>query len=294
VSDAKADASDQHASYRVGVDIGGTFTDLILVETASGAITVGKSLTTPTDPSEAVETVLTDALTRSGVDAGQVEHIIHGTTLVTNSLIERKGSKTALLTTRGFRDAVEIGREHRYDLYDVFLEMPKPLVPRYLRLEVDERVLASGEVVRPPDLEDLEPLVRELQEKGIEAIAVSLLHSYANPTHERQVADLIAKVAPEIRVSISSDVVPEIREYERASTTSANVYVAPLMARYLEDLERRMSGLGVPGPLYIMQSSGGIALPPLARRHQMRRAVRRGGRDRARCRGSARPPPCSR
>ena len=113
-----------------------------------------------------------------------------------------------LLTTQGFRDAVEIGREHRYDLYDVFLEMPTPLVPRYLRLEVDERVLASGEVVRPPDLEDLEPLVAELKEKGIEAIAVSLLHSYANPSHERQVGELIARVAPEMRVSLSSDMVP--------------------------------------------------------------------------------------
>lgn len=195
MSDTRPDAT-----YRVGVDIGGTFADLILVETATGAMAVGKSLTTPTDPSEAVETVLRDALTRSGVDAAQVENIIHGTTLVTNSLIERKGSKTALLTTKGFRDAVEIGREHRYDLYDVFLEMPKPLVPRYLRLEVDERVLASGEVVRTPDLEDLEPLVRELKEKGIEAIAVSLLRRYANSTHERQVADLIAKVAPDPRI----------------------------------------------------------------------------------------------
>ena len=153
MSEAKADAT-----YRVGVDIGGTFTDLILVETHSGAITVGKSLTTPTDPSEAVEAVLRDALTRSGVAAAQVENIIHGTTLVTNSLIERKGSKTALLTTKGFRDAVEIGREHRYDLYDIFLEMPKPLVPRYLRLEVDERVLATGEVVTPPKLDEVEPL----------------------------------------------------------------------------------------------------------------------------------------
>jgi N-methylhydantoinase A len=265
VSEAKADAT-----YRVGVDIGGTFTDLILVDTTSGAITVGKSLTTPTDPSEAVETVLRDALDRSGVDAVKVEHVIHGTTLVTNSLIERKGSKTALLTTRGFRDAVEIGREHRYDLYDVFLEMPTPLVPRYLRLEVDERVLASGEVVRPPDLEDLEPLVKELKEKGIEAIAVCLLHSYANPTHERQVADLIARVAPEIRVSISSDVVPEIREYERTSTTCANVYVQARVDRYLRDLEQRLRALGFRGQLYVMLSSGGIGTIETATRFPIR------------------------
>jgi N-methylhydantoinase A len=265
VSEAKADAT-----YRVGVDIGGTFTDLILVKTTSGAITVGKSLTTPTDPSEAVEAVLRDALDRSGVDAAQVEHVIHGTTLVTNSLIERKGSKTALLTTKGFRDAVEIGREHRYDLYDLFLEMPKPLVPRYLRLEVDERVLASGEVVKPPDLADLEPLVRELKEKGIEAIAVCLLHSYANPAHERKVADLIAKTAPDVRVSISSDVVPEIREYERTSTTCANVYVQARVDRYLRELEQRLRALGFGGQLFVMLSSGGIGTIETATRFPIR------------------------
>lgn len=259
-----------NATYRVGVDIGGTFTDLILVETASGAMTVGKSLTTPADPSEAVETVLRDALTRSGVAAAQVENIIHGTTLVTNSLIERKGSKTALLTTKGFRDAVEIGREHRYDLYDVFLEMPKPLVPRYLRLEVDERVLASGEVIKAPDLEDLAPLVREMQQKGIEAIAVSLLHSYANPTHERQVADLIGKIAPEMRVSISSDVVPEIREYERTSTTCANVYVQARVDKYLRELESRLRTLGFGGQLFVMLSSGGIGTIETATRFPIR------------------------
>ena len=198
--------------YRVGIDIGGTFTDLLLVK-EDGSAVIGKTLTTPGDPSLAVENALRPSLENRTIRVGERGTLLHGTTLVTNSLIERKGSKTALLTTKGFRDAVEIGREHRYDLYDVFLEMPKPLVPRYLRLEVDERVLASGEVVRPPDLDDLEPLVAELKEKGIEAIAVSLLHSYANPTHERQVADLIARVAPEIRVSVSSEVVPEIREY---------------------------------------------------------------------------------
>ena len=265
MSEAKAGAS-----YRVGVDIGGTFTDLILVENESGAITVGKSLTTPADPSEAVETVLRDALDRSSISPGQLENIIHGTTLVTNSLIERKGSKTALLTTKGFRDAVEIGREHRYDLYDVFLEMPKPLVPRYLRLEVDERVLATGEVVKVPDLAEVEPLVRELQEKGIEAIAVCFLHSYANPAHERQVADLIANVAPEMRVSISSDVVPEIREYERTSTTCANVYVQARVSQYLRDLEERLRALGFGGQLFVMLSSGGIGTIETATRFPLR------------------------
>ena len=257
-------------NYRVGVDIGGTFTDLILVETATGAITVGKALTTPVDPSEAVETVLRDALERAGVTPSQLENVIHGTTLVTNSLIERKGSKTALLTTKGFRDAVEIAREHRYDLYDIFLEMPKPLVPRYLRLEVDERVLATGEVIKAPDLEDLKPLVREMRDKGIEAVAVCFLHSYANPTHERQVAELIANVAPELRVSISSDVVPEIREYERTSTTCANVYVQARVERYLNELDKRLRALGFGGQLFVMLSSGGIGTIETATRFPIR------------------------
>jgi N-methylhydantoinase A len=269
VTDAIARTS-SGPTYRVGVDIGGTFTDLILVESGSGAITVAKSLTTPTDPSEAVETVLRDALDRAGVRPDQVENVIHGTTLVTNSLIERKGSKTALLTTKGFRDAVEIGREHRYDLYDIFLEMPRPLVPRYLRLEVDERVLATGEVVAAPDLDELEPLVREMQAKGIEAVAVTFLHSYANPTHERQVADLIRRVAPEMRVSISSEVVPEIREYERTSTTCANVYVQARVDRYLNDLERRLRALGFAGQLFVMLSSGGIGTIETATRFPIR------------------------
>src|SRR3982074_2855007 len=138
-------------SFRIGVDIGGTFTDLILIDDATGDLTVGKVLTTPDDPSRAVADGLSDAPTRSETPADQVQHVIHGTTLVTNAVIERKGARTALLTTRGFRDAYEIAREHRYDLYDLFLEMPAPLVPRHLRLEVDERVYADGTVARAPD-----------------------------------------------------------------------------------------------------------------------------------------------
>jgi N-methylhydantoinase A len=262
--------SHSNSPYRVGVDIGGTFTDLILVNTATGQFRVAKSLTTPGDPSQAVQTVLTDALQQSGVAASEVQHIIHGTTLVTNSIIERKGSTTALLTTKGFRDAVEVGREHRYDLYDIFLEMPVPLVPRYLRLEVDERMLATGEVVNPPDLADLEPLVAEMRDKGIEAVAVCLLHSYANPAHEHQVADLVRRVAPEMRVSISSEVVPEIREYERTSTTIANVYVQARVDQYLRDLERRLRTLGFGGQLFVMLSSGGIGTVETAVRFPIR------------------------
>src|SRR4030088_3830904 len=184
--------------HRVGVDIGGTFTDLILVDDASGDITVGKVLTTPSDPSQAVADVLADALQRTQTAADDAKHGIHGTTLVTNSIIERKGARTALLTTRGFRDAYEIAREHRYDLYDLFLEMPTPLVPRHLRLEVDERVYADGSVARAPDPAQVARLVAALRDKDIEAVAICFVHSYANPVHEQLVGAIIGEVAPRV------------------------------------------------------------------------------------------------
>src|ERR1051326_3867211 len=211
-------------SFRVGVDIGGTFTDLILVNDATGELSVGKVLTTPADPSRAVADVLGETLQRAGAPAEQVQHVIHGTTLVTNSIIERKGARTALLTTRGFRDAYEIAREHRYDLYDLFLELPAPLVPRHLRLEVDERVFADGSVAQAPDERAVARLVGELRDKGIEAIAVCFVHSYANPAHEQLVGAIIGEIAPGVRVSLSSEIVPDTREYERTSTTVVNVY----------------------------------------------------------------------
>jgi N-methylhydantoinase A len=256
--------------YRAGVDIGGTFTDLIVIDDTSGEITVGKVLTTPGDPASAVVEVLSEALERTGAPAAAVQHVIHGTTLVTNAVIERKGARTALLTTRGYRDAYEIAREHRYDLYDLFLEMPAPLVPRYLRLEVDERVYADGSVARPPDADAVARLVAELRDKDIEAVAVCFVHSYANPAHERLVGDIIREIAPDIRVSLSSDVVPEIREYERTSTTVVNVYVQGLVEDYLRELVRRLEGLGIGGELLLMLSSGGISTVETASRFPLR------------------------
>ncbi|MBV9599126.1 MAG: hydantoinase/oxoprolinase family protein [Chloroflexi bacterium] len=256
--------------YRAGVDIGGTFTDLILIDDSTGEMTVGKVLTTPGDPSSAVADVLSEALSRTGASPGAVRHVIHGTTLVTNAVIERKGARTALLTTRGFRDAYEIAREHRYDLYDLFLEMPTPLVPRYLRLEVDERVYADGSVARGPDADAVARLVAELRDKGIEAIAVCFVHSYANPSHEQLVGDIIREIAPDIRVSLSSDVVPEIREYERTSTTVVNVYVQGLVEDYLAELVQRLRQLGVGGELLLMLSSGGISTVETATRFPLR------------------------
>jgi N-methylhydantoinase A len=257
-------------SFRVGVDIGGTFTDLILIDDATGDLTVGKVLTTPDDPSRAVAEVLSEALIRANAPPDQVQHVIHGTTLVTNAVIERKGARTALLTTRGFRDAYEIAREHRYDLYDLFLEMPAPLVPRHLRLEIDERIYADGTVARAPDERAVAALVAELRDKGIEAIAICFLHSYANPEHEQLVGAIVGEIAPGVRVSLSSEVVPEIREYERTSTTVVNVYVQALVEDYLAELVQRLKALNIGGELFMMLSSGGISTVETASRFPLR------------------------
>jgi N-methylhydantoinase A len=255
---------------RLGVDIGGTFTDLVLVDDTTGALRVGKVLTTPKDPAHAVEHGIQALLGDAGIAPSAIGAVVHGTTLATNALIERKGARTGLLTTRGFRDALEIRREGRYDMYDLFIDPPAPLVPRHLRREVSERLLADGSVAQPLDEGQARAAIARLLADGVEALAVCLLHAYANPVHERRLVELVREAAPSLPVSCSSDVVPEIREYERTSTTVANVYVVPVMARYLEDLERRLHDLGVPGQLYVMQSSGGVALPRDARRAPIR------------------------
>src|SRR6476619_2428229 len=198
--------------YRVGIDIGGTFTDMLWVG-EDGVAVVGKTLTTPGDPSLAVENALRPVLQASRVQ-NERGTLIHGTTLVTNALIERKGAPTALLTTAGFRDAVEIGREHRYELYDLNLDLPKPLVPRHLRFDVPERMAADGSVLATLDEDFVRRLVGELRDKGIKAIGVCYLNSFRNPAHERRTAEIIAAVAPQIRVSLSSEVVAEIREFQ--------------------------------------------------------------------------------
>jgi N-methylhydantoinase A len=259
---------DRH--YRVGVDIGGTFTDLVLIDDVTGGQTVGKILTTPKDPSDAVEEGLAELLEREGVTASQIKTIVHGTTLVTNALIERKGAETALLTTRGFRDAIAIGREHRYDMYDVFIEKPEPLVPRPLRYELRERVLDDGSVMLELDEEQVRAVAAQLRKKGVEAVAVSLLHGFRNPSHERRVAEILAEELPEVTISLSSEVSPEIREYERTSTTVANAYVRPLVERYLRGLEGRLRRLGFEGALNVMLSNGGTASVETACRFPIR------------------------
>jgi N-methylhydantoinase A len=244
--------------YRVGIDIGGTFTDMLLVG-EDGTVVIGKTLTTPADPSQAVENALCPALKNDVVKVGERGTLIHGTTLVTNALIERKGALTALLTTAGFRDAIEIGREHRYELYDLNLELPRPLVPRHLRFDVPERVAADGSVLQPLDEDFVRRLVTELRDKGIKAIGVCYLHSFRNPGHERRTAEIIAEVAPQIRVSLSSEVIAEIREFQRTSTTLANVYVQERVANYLGQLQHRLDTIGFAGSFFVMLSSGGIA-----------------------------------
>ena len=255
--------------YHVGIDIGGTFTDLLLVGENGNAV-IGKTLTTPGDPSLAVENALRPLLENGTIKAGDRGTLLHGTTLVTNALIERKGAPTALLTTVGFRDAVEIGREHRYELYDLNLDLPKPLVPRHLRFDVPERIAADGSELQPLDEAFVRRLVAELRDKGIKAIAVSYLNSFRNSAHERRTAEIIAEVAPTIRVSLSSEVVAEIREFQRTSTTLANVYVQARVADYLAQLQQRLDGIGFVGSFFVMLSSGGIATRETASRFPVR------------------------
>ncbi len=255
--------------YRVGVDIGGTFTDMLLVG-EDGTVVIGKTLTTPEDPSLAVENALRPALENGTVKARERGTLIHGTTLVTNALIERKGAPTALLTTEGFRDAVEIGREHRYELYDLNLDLPKPLVPRHLRFDVPERVAADGSVLKQLDESFVRRLVAELRDKGIKAIGICYLNSFRNSAHERRTAEIIAEIAPEIRASLSSEVVAEIREFQRTSTTLANVYVQERVADYLGQLQQRLDQIGFIGSFFVMLSSGGIATRETSARFPVR------------------------
>jgi N-methylhydantoinase A len=258
------------AHARIGIDIGGTFTDLMLVDDATGEVTIVKTLTTPADPSNAVDAAVRQALAAAGTPPTAVANVIHGTTLVTNAIIERKGDPTALITTKGFRDVLEIRREHRYDMYDLSIEAPRELVPRYLRFEVDERILADGTILQALDEAEVERLVGAIASRGIKAIAVSLLHAYRNPVHERRIRDIIARVAPDVQVSLASDVVPEIKEYERTSTTVCNAYVKSLVARYLAELERKLRETDIPGGLNVMLSSGGIATVETSREFPIR------------------------
>src|SRR3954452_7534593 len=239
-------------SVRAGVDIGGTFTDLCIAG-PDGIVAIGKALGTPATPAQSVENVLRDA------PELELSQVVHATTLVTNALLERKGARVALLATDGFRDVIELARERRPDIYRLDVWRPEPAVPRHLRFNVTERTLADGTIEQPVDEAEVEALARELAERGIDAIAVCFLHSFANPANEQAARAAIERAAPDLRVALSSDIAPEIREYERTQTTAASVYVQDRVVRYLADLETRLAGLGAPDRLRVMLSHGGVA-----------------------------------
>jgi len=257
-------------SYRLGCDIGGTFTDFVLVNDETGEFQINKCLTTPADPSDAVEEGIRGLLERVPGFMPKIDEIIHGTTLVINAIIERKGAKTGLITTRGFRDVLELGREIRYDAYDIFAEYPEPLVPRALRREVTERITADGRVIVQIDPEEVKRVLAGLCDSGIESLAVCLINSYENPTHEIQIKEIVNKKAPDISLSTSCEVLPQIREYERTCTTATNAYVKPITAKYLAKLSARLESLGFQGKLFIMLSSGGITSVETARKYPVR------------------------
>jgi N-methylhydantoinase A len=244
--------------FRVGFDVGGTFTDFAL-QADDGRLLTGKRLTTPDDPARACVEGLRELVARAGLGWAELAQAVHGTTLGSNVVIERKGRNVALLTTRGFRDVLIIGREKRYQLYDLFIEKPAPLVPRSRIREVTERIAFDGEVVVPLDEAGLRETVRALAKSGVSSLAICFLHAYVNPAHERRAAEIVREEAPDVAVSLSSDVSPVIREYERTSTTVVNAYVMTAVRDYLERIERALQDLGYRGRLFVMQSGGGIA-----------------------------------
>ena len=255
-------------SARLAVDIGGTFTDLALEH--DGRRLTSKVLTTQSAPEQGVMAGVRDILLASGVAAADIGIVIHGTTLATNAVIERKGARTALLTTQGFRDVIAMGNESRYDQYDLNIVLPEPLVPRHLRLPVPERLDNEGNVLLPLDIAAVRALIPTLQRERVDSIAVGFLHAFVNPAHERRVRDILAEQLPAIPVSLSSEVSPEMREWERFSTTVANAYVQPLMARYLRELADGLHGIGVAGPVFLMMSGGGLSTIDTACRFPIR------------------------
>jgi N-methylhydantoinase A len=243
---------------RIGVDIGGTFTDAALVDEETGRVSIVKVLTTPADPASGFMTAVERALERQASDGAAVRLLVHATTVATNALIEGNIARVGMLTTHGFRDVLEIGRQIRSRLYDVHLAKPRALVPRRWSIGIRERLDADGGVLEPLDVEEVRAAARRLRAEGVDAIVCCFLHSYLNPAHEQAAAAVVRAECPEAYLSVSSEVCPEFREYLRASTAAVNAAVMPLVARYLDALESRLEALGVSAPFYVMQSSGGV------------------------------------
>ena len=244
--------------YSLGIDIGGTFTDLVVYDHGRGRQVNRKVLTTHDDPSRAVAAGVAGLLGEGGVDPAHLGRVVHATTLFTNALIERKGAVTGLITTAGFADTLEVGRERKYELYDINTARPAPLVPRHLRLEVPERVRADGSVRETLDAKVLASRAEDLVRAGVASVAIVFLHAYANPRHEAEAARLVAARFPDLHVTTSHEVAPEIREFERASTTVANAFIKPLAHRYLALMAGRLAEQRIPAPLLLMLSSGGL------------------------------------
>ena len=253
---------------RVAVDIGGTFTDLCLER--NGTITSVKVLTTPRAPEEGVLAGMEEILKQTGVKPAELGLIIHGTTLATNAIIERKGARTALVVTEGFRDSIEIAFEHRFEQYDIFMQKPPPLVPRDLRFGIPERMDGRGNVLIPLDEAAVRALAPKLKAQGIESVAIGYMHAYLDGKHERRTRGILAELLPGVPITLSSEVSPEIREYERWSTAVANAYVQPVMARYLGRLDDALRAKGVACPLFLITSGGGLAALETARKFPIR------------------------
>ncbi len=254
-------------AVRVGVDVGGTFTDIVCFDEDKGELTLVKVPSTPKEPNRAVAQGTERVLRENNLAPGAVKFFIHGTTVATNTLLQHKGCTLALVVTKGFRDVLQIMRQDRPRLYDYFVQRPDPLVPRHLRLEVSERMLFSGRVHTPIDHEQSAEVIDQIRKAGITDVAVCFLHSYANPEHEKAFQGWLTSELPGVRVSLSSDILPEFREFERMSTTVVNSYVLPKVSRYFADLEQDLTRVGIPSRLHIMQSNGGLVPSETARKH---------------------------
>ena len=245
-------------AWRLGIDIGGTFTDVALINDVDGTIGIAKTPTTPSDFGKAVLSGLHDALDRYGVQPDEVSLLSHATTVVTNSILEENGARTALISTRGFRDVLELRRSARSDLYDMFQDSPRVLVPRHRRLEITERLDATGTVIVPLAESEIPGLIKQLEDLDVEAVAISLLFSFLNDHHERRLGDALREALPDVAIFLSSEVLPEVREFERTSTTAVCAYVAPILGSYLKRLETATDSLGLP-ELHVMGSTGGVS-----------------------------------
>jgi len=245
-------------AYKIGVDVGGTFTDVCMFNQDSGEVLVHKIPSTPWDPSEAIGEGIQEILEINQVSPKSVAYLAHGTTVATNATLERKGSKTGIITTKGFRDLIELARQTRASLYDVQVEKPVPIIFRKMRKEVDERIASDGSIFKPLNIEEVERVVDELKAEGVVSYAVCLLHSYVNPYHEKLIKEVVLARHPDAYVSISCEVLPEIREYERMTTTALNSYIGPIIGKYATYFKRRIKDMGMELIPYINQSNGGL------------------------------------